>query len=63
MYPLSGAQRLIYCSNGPEKIEFLDAVDMAYSAAEFSGLVSRYGDDLVQATLALAFMDIPRRAA
>jgi hypothetical protein len=45
------------------EIEFLDAVDMAYSAAEFSGLVSRYGDDLVQATLALAFMDIPRRAA
>jgi Protein of unknown function, DUF599 len=45
------------------EIEFLDADDMAYSAAEFSGLVSRYGDDLVQATLALAFMDIPRRAA
>jgi hypothetical protein len=45
------------------KIEFLDAVDMAYSAADFSGLAGRYGDDLVQATLALAFMDIPRRAA
>jgi hypothetical protein len=45
------------------EIEFLDAVDMAYSAAEFAGLVERHGDDLVQATLALAFMDIPRRAA
>ena len=45
------------------EIEFFDAVDMAYSAAEFSGLVSRYGDDFVQATLVLAFMDIPRRAA
>jgi hypothetical protein len=45
------------------EIEFIDAVDMAYSAAEFSGLVGRHGDDLVQATLALAFMDFPRRAA
>jgi hypothetical protein len=26
------------------EIEFLDAVDIAYSAAEFSNLVGRYGD-------------------
>jgi|SoiMethySBSTD1v2_1073268.scaffolds.fasta_scaffold2722940_2 hypothetical protein len=45
-----------------DEIEFIDAVDMAYSAADFSGLVDRYGDDLVQATLALAFMDTLRAA-
>jgi hypothetical protein len=45
------------------ELPFLDAVDMAYSAAEFAGLVGRYGDDLVQVTLALAFMDIPRKSA
>jgi hypothetical protein len=45
------------------EIEFLDAVDIAYSAAEFSNLVGRYGDDVVQAMLAIAFIDIPRRAA
>ena len=42
---------------------FIDGVDMAYSAAELAGLVCRYGDDLVQSVLALAFMDIPRGAA
>jgi hypothetical protein len=36
-------------------LPFIDAVDMAYSAAEWSGLVDRYGDDLVQLVLADAF--------
>jgi hypothetical protein len=35
---------------------FLDAVDMAYSAADFAGLVDSYGDDKVQGILAGAFM-------
>ena len=34
---------------------FLEAVDMAYSAADFAGLVDRYGDDAVQLVLADAF--------
>jgi hypothetical protein len=45
------------------EIDFLDAVDMAYSAADFADLVERVGDDLVQATPALAFMDIPGKSA
>lgn len=36
-------------------LAFLDAVDMAYSAADWSGLVDRYGDDVVQLVLADAF--------
>jgi hypothetical protein len=37
-------------------LQFIDAVDMAYSAAEWSGLVDRFGDDVVQVVLADAFM-------
>jgi hypothetical protein len=37
------------------EIAFLDAVDMAYDAAVWSGLPSTVGDDIVQATLAAAF--------
>lgn len=36
-------------------LPFLDAVDLAYSAADWSGLVDRYGDDVVQLVLADAF--------
>ena len=36
-------------------LTFLDAVDMAYSAAEWSGLIDRFGDDVVQVVLADAF--------
>jgi hypothetical protein len=36
-------------------LPFIDAVDMAYSAADLSGLVERYGDDAVQMVLAEAF--------
>ena len=37
------------------EIAFLDAVDIAYDAAVWSGLTSTVGDDIVQATLAAAF--------
>jgi hypothetical protein len=37
------------------EIAFLDAVDIAYEAAVWSGLTSTVGDDVVQATLAAAF--------
>ncbi len=37
------------------EISFIDAVDMAYSAADFAGLVESYGDDKIQAVLADAF--------
>ena len=36
-------------------LKFIDAVDMAYSAADFAGLVDVYGDDLIQSLLADAF--------
>jgi hypothetical protein len=35
---------------------FLDAVDMAYDAAIYSGLRDRAGDDVVQSVLAAAFI-------
>ena len=37
------------------EIAFLEAVDIAYDAAVWSGLTSTVGDDIVQATLAAAF--------
>jgi hypothetical protein len=37
------------------EIKFLDAVDVAYEAAIWSGLVETAGDDIVQATIAAAF--------
>lgn len=39
---------------------FIDAVDMAYSAAIWSGLIDDVGDDLVQSTIAGAFMGLRR---
>ena len=41
---------------------FTDAVDMAYSAAEWAGLCDSWGEDAVQAELAAAFMGIPKEA-
>ena len=38
------------------QLSFIDAVDMAYSAAEWSGSVDRFGDDLIQLILADAFL-------
>jgi hypothetical protein len=37
------------------QIGFLDAVDMSYSAAVWSGLIENAGDDLVQKVLAASF--------
>jgi hypothetical protein len=42
------------------EIAFLDAVDIAYEAAAWSGLTSTVGDDIVQATLAAAFANARR---
>jgi hypothetical protein len=42
------------------EIAFLDAVDIAYEAAVWSGLTSTVGDDVVQATLAAAFANARR---
>jgi hypothetical protein len=42
------------------EITFLDAVDIAYEAAVWSGLTSTVGDDIVQATLAAAFANARR---
>jgi hypothetical protein len=39
---------------------FIDAVDMAYSAAEWSGLTDDVGDNAVQNVLAIAFMRIQK---
>jgi len=36
-------------------LPFIEAVDLAYSAAGWAGLVERYGDDVVQRVLADAF--------
>ena len=46
-------------------ISFIEAVDMAYSAAIWSGLSDDLGDDTVQNVMAVAFGAIPsyRRAA
>jgi hypothetical protein len=43
-----------------KELTLQDAVDFAYSAADFAGLVERYGDDRIQEVLVLAFMG-PRR--
>jgi len=42
------------------ELAFIDAIDMAYSAADWSGLVDRYGDDVVQLVLADAFIGCRR---
>jgi hypothetical protein len=38
------------------ELAFIDAVDMAYTAADFAGLIEHYGDDAVQEVLARAFI-------
>jgi hypothetical protein len=43
-------------------IPFIDAVDCAYSAAEWSGLVDDVGDDAVQRIMAIAFGTVPMEA-
>lgn len=44
------------------KIGFLDAIDLAYEAAVWSGLSEAVGDHVVQATLAAAFANAKRPA-
>jgi hypothetical protein len=44
------------------QIKFIDAVDTAYEAACWAGLVESVGDDIVQATLAAAFANARRPA-
>jgi hypothetical protein len=44
------------------EIAFLDAVDLAYEATLWAGLVEAVGDDIVQATLAAAFANAKRPA-
>jgi hypothetical protein len=38
------------------QIPFIEAVDMAWSAADFAGLIESYGDDQIQEIMAGAFM-------
>jgi hypothetical protein len=42
------------------QLKFIDAVDLTYEAAVWSGLVKAVGDDIVQATLAAAFANARR---
>ena len=42
------------------QLNFIDAVDMAYDAATWSGLADAVGDDVVQETMARAFMKVSR---
>ncbi len=46
-------------------LAFIDAIDMAYSAAIWSGLSDDIGDDVVQQVMAVAFGALPseQRAA
>jgi hypothetical protein len=43
---------------GCQQLNFVDAVDLAYDAAIWSGLADAVGDDVVQATMANAFMKV-----
>jgi hypothetical protein len=58
----------VRCRQLAEKVDngiiyFVDAVDTAYSAAEWSGMVELHGDDIVQKIMADAFMRARRRAS
>ena len=44
------------------ELRFQDAVDLAYEAAVWSGLVETVGDDVVQLTLAAAFANARKPA-
>lgn len=44
------------------RIAFLDAIDVAYEAAAWSGLIDEVGDDIVQFTMAAAFANARRPA-
>jgi hypothetical protein len=38
------------------QVPFIEAVDLAYSSADFAGLIESYGDDRIQQLMASAFM-------
>jgi hypothetical protein len=42
------------------QLPFIEAVDMAYSAAQWSGLTESVGDDAVQMVLADAFANVQK---
>jgi hypothetical protein len=42
------------------QLPFIEAVDLAYSAAQWGGAVDALGDDRVQQVMARAFMGAPR---
>jgi hypothetical protein len=44
-------------------LPFIEAVDMAYSAAEWVGLIEAVGDDAVQAVLAASFANASGKVA
>jgi hypothetical protein len=44
-------------------IPFIDAVDDAYAAAIWAGVVDNYGDDIVQSVMASAFADARKLSA
>jgi hypothetical protein len=43
------------------EVAFIDAVDVAYTAAVWAGLTETVGDDIVQAVLAEAFRTVRRQ--
>jgi hypothetical protein len=43
-----------------KEVAFLDAIDVAYDAAIWSGLADNVGDDAVQAAMAAAFLNARR---
>jgi hypothetical protein len=44
------------------EVKFLDAVDLAYDSAYWSGLVESVGNDVVQTVLHEAFRNVRRRS-
>jgi hypothetical protein len=55
-------QRANYLAHTVEigALQFLDAIDLSWDAAEWAGLVKMAGSDRVQQVLARAFMKAPR---
>jgi len=39
-----------------KQVPFIEAIDLAYSSADFAGLIESYGDDRIQELMASAFM-------
>lgn len=58
-------QRCVYLAHAVDVggLRFLDAVDLAWDAADWAGVLASAGPDKVQDVLARAFMGIKREAA